>query len=139
MRIVFPSSLLKKSLAADAVVSGAVAALQLAMPDALSRLLMLPRSLLLETGTFLVAYSLLLVFLARSARVWSGLIALVVLGNVGWAAGCAMLLGAGYLKPGALGLAFVALQAATVLLFAGLEYLGLRNSLPAVTSRVAQT
>ena len=34
MRTIFPSSLLKKALAADAVASGALAALQLAMPDA---------------------------------------------------------------------------------------------------------
>ena len=32
------------------------ASLQLALPDALSRLLILPRALLLETGAFLVAY-----------------------------------------------------------------------------------
>ena len=74
MRTVFPSSLLRKALIADAVVSGAVAALQLAMPQALGRLLLLPRGLLVETGMFLVAYTLLLILLARSARVWSGLI-----------------------------------------------------------------
>lgn len=139
MRTVFASSLLRKALVADAVVSGAVAALQLAMPQALSRLLLLPRGLLVETGIFLVAYTLLLVLLARSVKVWSGLIALVVLGNIAWAVGCAMLLGTGYLKPGALGIAFVAVQAVTVLVFAGLEYLGLRGSLRAPSAGMART
>ena len=139
MRTVFPSNLLRKALIVDAVVSGAVAALQLAMPQALSRLLLLPRGLLVETGMFLVAYTLLLILLARNVRVWSGLITFVVLGNVAWAVGCAMLLGTGYLKPGALGIAFVAVQAVTVMVFAGLEYLGLRGSLPAPSAGMAQT
>lgn len=139
MQSVIPSSLLKKALAADALVSGAVAVLQLSMPDALSRLLILPRGLLVETGVFLVAYTVLLIVLARSARIWSGVIVVVVLGNVGWAAGCAILLGAGHLQPSAAGLAFVAAQAAAVLLFAGLEYLGLRNSEPARSSTVLRT
>ena len=136
MSSVTPSDLLKKALAADAVVSGAVAVLQLAIPDALSRLLLLPRGLLVETGLFLVAYTLLLIVLARSARVWSPLILVIVVGNVAWAAGCAVLLGTGQLQPSILGIAFVAQQAVAVLVFAGLEYFGLRES-PAATSATA--
>jgi hypothetical protein len=138
MQSVIPSSLLKKALAADAVVSGAVAVLQVSMSDGLGRLLMLPRGLLVETGVFLVAYTVLLVVLARSGRIWSSLILLVVAGNVAWAAGCAALLGTGYLEPNTLGLAFVAVQAAAVLVFAGLEYLGLRDSDPAPSSGALQ-
>ena len=139
MHSVIPSSLLKKALAADAVVSGAVALLQLSMTDVLSRLLVLPRGLLVETGVFLMGYTLLLIVLARSARIWPALIVMIVLGNAGWAAGCAVLLGAGYLQPNAPGLAFIAAQAAAVLVFAGLEYLGLRYSDQARPSAVLQT
>lgn len=139
MPSVTPSSLLKKALAADAVVSGAVAVLQLAIPDALSRLLLLPRGLLVESGIFLVAYTLLLIALARSTRVWSALILVVVVGNVAWAAGCAVLLGTGYLQPSALGIAFVAMQALAVLVFAGLEYFGLRESPAARTATALRT
>jgi hypothetical protein len=128
MKSVFPSSLLKKALVADAVVSGAVAALQVALPDTLGRLLMLPRALLVESGVFLVAYTVLLVVLARSDRVWSGLVGFIVLGNVGWAAGCLLLPATGLVQPGPLGLAFVGVQAVTVLVFAALEYGGLRAS-----------
>jgi hypothetical protein len=139
MQTVFPSSLLKKALAADAVVSGAVALLQVSMPDALSRLLMLPRGLIVETGAFLVAYTVLLIVLTRSARLWPVLVTVVVLGNVAWAAGCATLLGASLVQPGPLGMAYVAVQAVAVLVFAGLEYLGLRDSEPAPAASAVRT
>jgi len=81
----------------------------------------------------------LLMMLARSARVASVLVMIVVLGNLGWAVGCAMLLGTGYLEPGALGLGFILLQVIAVSLFAGLEYLGLRASMPAASAVAART
>ena len=139
MQTVNPSTLLKKALAADAVVSGAVAVLQVSMSDVLSRMLMLPRGLLVETGVFLVGYTLLLIVLARSARIWSALVVMIVIGNAGWAVGCAVLPGAGYLQPNAPGLAFIAAQAAAVLVFAGLEYLGLRDSHPVQATAVLRT
>lgn len=128
MQTIIPSGLLKKALAADAVASGALAVLQIAMPDALGKLLMLPRALLLETGVFLLFHTVLLVVLARSTRVWAGLITVVVIGNVGWAIGCALLPAAGGLQPNAPAIAFLAIQALAVLVFAALEYLGLRTS-----------
>jgi hypothetical protein len=129
MQSIIPSGFLRKALLADALASGALAVLQVAMPDALGRLLMLPRALLFETGVFLVAYTVLLVVLARSARVWPGLIMLVVIGNVGWALGCGMLPVAG-IQPNALGVAFLAMQAVAVLVFAALEFAGLKRSQP---------
>ena len=100
---------------------------------------MLPRGLLVETGAFLVAYTLLLIVLARSTRVWSALIMMVVFGNVAWAVGCAVLLGAGQLQVNVMGLAFVGTQALAVLLFAGAEYIGLRQSRPAEVMVRART
>ena len=131
MRTVLPSRLLKLSLVVDAVASGALALLQVVAPDALGRLLRLPPGLLLETGVFLVGFTWLLVVMARSERLWSPLVAFIVVGNVGWAAGCAALLGTGVLEPNWLGLAFVSMQALAVLAFAAAEYLGLRQSAPA--------
>jgi hypothetical protein len=139
MRFVIPSSLLKQALAADALVSGSVAALQIAIPDVLSRLLSLPRGLLMETGVFLVAYALLLVVLSRSTRIVYPLVMIVVLGNLGWAAGCAMLLGTGHLQPSALGLGYMLLQVVAVVAFAALEYLGLRASMPSASTLPART
>ena len=131
MQLILPSRLLRLALVIDAVATGALATLQLALPDALSRLLVLPRSLLLETGAFLVAYVLLLVVMARSQRLWSWLVKTVVVGNSLWAVGCVALLATGAVVPGALGVAYVAMQALAVLVFAGAQYLGLRQSAPA--------
>src|SRR5690606_40759220 len=115
MQLILPSRLLRIALVADAVATGALAVLQVALPDLLSRLLVLPRGLLLETGVFLLGYMLLLVIMARSARLPSLLVGIIVVGNVAWAAGCAALLGIGTLQPGALGLAYVAMQVLAVL------------------------
>lgn len=130
MKTVLPSSLLKLALAADAVVSGAVAVLQVLAANWLAELLQLPRSLLLETGVFLLAYTVLLIVLARSPRVWSVLIGLIVIGNAGWAACCLVLLVTGMLSPNLLGVAFVLVQAFAVLIFAVLEFRGLSASVP---------
>ena len=131
MKTVFPSNFLKFALIADAVVSGAVAALQLAAPDWLSQFLLMPQTLLINTGVFLVGYTAVLVLLALSSKVWSALIMLIIIGNVGWAAGCVALLVLGVLSPNALGVAFVLVQAIAVLIFAALEFKGLAASEPA--------
>ena len=130
MRTVSPSPLLKTALAADAAVSGAVGVLQLAAANLLGNLSGLPRALLVETGIFLVAYTVLLVALARSARVASAVVGALVLGNVAWAAACVALLAAGTFPLSGLGVAVVVVQALAVLAFAALEYAGLRRSAP---------
>ncbi len=131
MKHVHPSRLLKAALAADAVVSAAVALLQIVAAGALAEWLALPRGLLFETGLFLVGYTLLLVVLARSARVPAWLVGFIVVGNVGWAIGCVALPAAGWVTPNAAGMAYLALQAVAVLAFAVLEFAGLRVSAPA--------
>lgn len=137
MKSIHPSPLLKFALVIDAVVTGAVAALQLLLPQFLADLLVLPRTLLLGTGAFLVAYTALLVILANSKSIWGAIIELVIVGNVGWAIGCVALLIAGVIAPSGLGIAFVAVQAVAVVVFAGLEFAGLKTSLPAAAPRSA--
>jgi hypothetical protein len=133
MQLILPSRLLRLALVVDAAATGALAVLQLALPDALSRLLMLPSGLLLETGAFLVAYVLLLVVMARSQRLWSWLVKTVVVGNGLWAVGCLALLATSAVEPGALGVAYVAMQALAVVVFACAQYLGMRQSAVAGT------
>jgi hypothetical protein len=138
MHTVYPSTLLRRALGADALVSGAVAALQLAAAGALADLLALPRALLVETGVFLACYTVLLVVLARSERVWRPLVLVIVAGNVGWAIACVGVIAAGVVQPSALGVAFVAVQAVAVLGFAALEGLGLKASRPAAGGHAAR-
>jgi hypothetical protein len=137
MKSIYPGPLLKFALITDAVVTGAVAALQLLLPQFLADQLALPRALLLGTGAFLVAYTALLVLLANCKSVWAAIIELVIVGNIGWAIGCVVLLAAGLVAPSGLGIAFVAIQALAVLVFAGLEFAGLRASLPTAAPRSA--
>jgi hypothetical protein len=130
MRNIHPSPLLKGALTADALVSGAVAALQLLGGQSLASWLALPQPLLTAAGAFLVAYAFALLVMARSTSIGSLLIWVVVLGNVGWASACIALLAIGSLATGSLGTAFVLVQAAAVLVFAVLEYKGMRSSAP---------
>jgi hypothetical protein len=132
---VTPSPLLRRALLADAVVSGGVAALQLLATDALASLLGLPASLLTATGLFLVAYTGLLAWLASRRRMPAWLVATIVIGNLGWAAGGVALLASGSTAATALGAGFVVLQVVAVLAFGALEYLGLRRSTPVAASR----
>lgn len=126
MKTLLPSRFLQRVLLADAVVSMLVALLQLAFARALAELLGLSHALLFETGVFLAGYAVLLVWLARGKPVPAPLLWFLVTGNVGWALGC---LAVDIIEgPGALGLAYLALQALTVLAFAGLEFAGIRGS-----------
>lgn len=128
MQTIQPSGFLRGALVADAAVSGVVAALQLGFAGRLADLLHVPSTLLLGTGAFLVAYVVMLLLLARSARVWPALLWLVILGNVAWAVGCIGLVFTVQVNPSALGMAFLGVQAVTVLIFAVLEYMGLSQS-----------
>ena len=135
MNTIFPSRFLKLALIADAVVSGAVATLQLLAAGWLSELLNLPKALLINTGVFFVGYTISLVVLTRSTAVWSPIIGVVVVGNIGWAIACVGLLASGMVSPNVLGVAFVAVQAVAVLAFAAMEYAGLKASQSAGTTR----
>lgn len=134
MKTIVPSRLLRNAFLADAAASGAIAALHLALAagpeDGLSATLGLPSPLLSGTGLFLAAYTLLLVVLARSAAIWRAIGWFIVAGNVGWSVLSLLLLVTGGLAPAPLGVAYVGVQAVGVLLFALLEWRGLRTSLP---------
>lgn len=132
MRTVIPSPLLKWALIVDAAASGAIAALHLAAPDLLVRLLALPRALVVETGIFLVAYVALLVALARSHRLWTPLVAVVVVGNAAWALASLLLPFSGLVSPNGLGVAYIVVQALAVAAFAVAQVAGWRRSTPAV-------
>lgn len=128
MKTIHPSPFLRFALWLDASISGATAVLQLTAAGWLAQVLQLPRPLLIETGVFFVAYTLLLVVLARSARIWMPLIVVIVFGNLGWAIACLGLLASGVAAPSSLGTAYVVVQAFAVAVFAGLQALGWKRS-----------
>lgn len=122
---IFASPLfLRRVLWADAASCLGCGALQLAVPDALPRLLGLPPSLLLATGAFLVAYALVLAWVASRPQLPRPLVALFAAGNMGWAMGCGAALA--LLQPTTLGSGWIVLQGITVLVLADLQWMGLR-------------
>ena len=116
---------LRGVLWADAASCFASGALQLAALDALPRLFGLPQVLLLDTGVFLVAYALMAAWAATRPvppRKW---VALFAVGNGVWAVGCVAAVA--LLQPTSPGIAWIAMQAATVLVLADLQWMGLRR------------
>jgi hypothetical protein len=130
MSSIQPSRLLKTALVLDAAGTAAIALVQLFAGTWIAKLTGLPDVLLFESGIFLAGYAALLLVLARRASLWSALPWSIVLGNVGWAVGCAQLLSTGLGSLTALGVMFVLIHAVAVLGFAALEFAGLRRSAP---------
>ena len=122
-----PARFLRRALLADAAVSGACGLLMTAAADPLAGLLGLPAALLRPAGLVLLPYAALLAWLAARPLPPAGWVWAVIVANVLWAADCILLLLSGWVQPTGLGIAFVLVQAATVLAFAELQFIGLRR------------
>ncbi len=129
-----PSTLLRRALQADAVVSGAMALLLSLAAGTLSRLLALPQPLLLETGLFLIGYAALVGWLGTRSVLPRSLVLIVIGGNTLWTLASVALLLSGAVTPNAFGIAFVLIQATAVGIFAELQFIGLKRSGAAVAA-----
>ena len=121
---------LSRAMWVDAASCAATGALQVALTDTLARLTGLPAGLLLGTGLFLLAYAAIAAAMASRTTPPRGLIGLVVVGNVGWAAACVALLASGLTAVSALGIAWVLAQAVTVVVLAEAQWMGLKATRP---------
>ena len=113
---------------ADAASCTATGALQLAAGQPMAGLTGLPSALLQGTGWFLLAYALAVAWMAARSPMPRRLIGLVVFGNFAWAAGCIALLALGGLALTAWGAAWLLAQALVVVVFAELQWTGLRRT-----------
>jgi hypothetical protein len=129
--MIHASLLLRRALLADGLISGAMGLLLAIGYGALSPFLLLPESLLLQTGLFCVVYGVFVGWLGARDALPRPLVWLVIIGNALWTLGSLALLVSGAVSPNVLGVAFVMVQAVTVGVFAELQYLGLRRSAPA--------
>lgn len=131
MNTIVSSRFLKNAFLADAAATGALAALHLARPQAVTGALDLPEPLLYGTGLFMAGYVLMLLGLAAGRTLWKPLVWFVVVGNVLWALASVDILVLGLVEPSPLGTLYVLAQAAGTLMLAGAQYLGLKKSPPA--------
>jgi hypothetical protein len=122
------SPFLRRALLADAVFSGASAALIAPAAVAISPLLELPEALLRETGFSLIAYTVLVAWLSARQAVPKALVMIVIAGNALWTLASLALLLSGTVRANLFGEAVIVVQAIATGVFAELQYIGLRRS-----------
>ncbi|MEW2630090.1 hypothetical protein AB0903_00055 [Streptomyces sp. NPDC048389] len=120
-----PRTMLRRFLAADAVVTGANGVAYAAVSGPLGRLLGVDGTLLLGLGAFLVAYGLAVGLLAARPRPPRAGVTLVVDANILWSVVSVVAL-ALWLDPTAVGAVWTVLQALAVAGFAVLQWSALR-------------
>ena len=128
MPMLHPSPLLRQALLSDAVTSAACGLLMLLGAGPLSGLLGLPEMLLRLAGAVLLPYAALIAYLGLREQLQRPNVWAVVIGNVIWTADSLLLLMSGWVEPTRAGYAFVIAQALVVLMYAELQYMGLRRS-----------
>jgi hypothetical protein len=120
------SKLLRRSLQLDAVASGALGILLLVAGPTLDDLLRIPMAVLVSVGLFLIAYAASLWIIGPRHHVPVPAVWAVVIGNLLWVAASLVVVVAGWWSPSAAGTALVLAQTAAVVLFAVLQFLGVR-------------
>lgn len=128
MSISLPANVLRFSLIADAVASGATALLLAAGAGMLAGLLGLPVELMRYAGLALVPFVAFVAFVGTRRDIPRGAAGAIVVVNFAWVLGSVALLVSGWVAPTVLGYAFVLVQAVAVGVFAELQWIGLRRS-----------
>lgn len=128
MKTVLPSPLLRLGLRLDAILSLAAAAAVPLLLAPLSVALGFSREQMILIAAFMFGWAALTGWMGGQARLpaWSVWLAIAV--NVEWAAASLLLPAFGWITPNALGCTLLVAQALGVLVFAGLQWLGLRRS-----------
>ena len=127
-----PTPFLRRVLLADAGISAAVGALMAAGAGPLQRLTGLPATLLIPAGLSLLPYAAYLLWAATRRTLPRAAVWVPIVLNAIWAVDCATVAFGGAYAPSAPGLAFLAVQAVTVLAFAELEFVGMQRAQPAM-------
>ena len=126
--MIIASPFLRRALFADTIFSG-VGAVGMALDAGLlAPLLNLPEGLIRETGLILIAYTLLVGWLAMRPTVQRGLVMAVIAINAAWTVASIALLFSGAVSPNLLGEIAVLAQAIATGVLAELQYIGLRRS-----------
>lgn len=132
MTTVQPSPLLRRVLQLDALLSGAAGLLMTLGAGPLSSLLALPVALLTGAGLLMLPWCAVLLWLARRETLDRRAVWAVIAVNAVWVVDSLLLLVSGWVQSTLLGQAFVIAQALAVVLFAELQFFGLKRSAEAV-------
>ena len=122
------SVFLRRVLLADAAVSAACGALVAFGATLLEPLLGLGAALLVPAGLALFPYAAYLVWVATRRSAPRATVWIPIVLNVVWAVDCLLVLFGGRYTPTLLGELFIGVNIVTVLVFAELEYIGLRRT-----------
>jgi hypothetical protein len=122
------STLLRRALQADAIVSGGLGVVMFIFAGQMTSLLGLSETILRYSGLSLLPFAALLLYLASRESLPRPAIWAVIGYNALWALDSFLLLLLGWAEPTALGYTVVIFQAIGVIGFAELEYFGLRRS-----------
>ena len=120
-------TVLRRVLAFDAVSGAGTGVLHLLLAPLLSTWLGLPEALLQASGVAIFAFVLLAGWLALQTSPPRGALMGIALLNFAWAIACLWLAFGGAVNPTPLGMAYLLVQAAVVLVLAELEWMGWRQ------------
>ena len=126
--MIYPSTLLRRALQADAIFSGTGAVILTLGAAELAPLINLPEALLREAGLFLIAYAAFVGWLGTRASFRKILAAAVVAGNAAWTLSSIALIFSGTVTPNLLGEMMLAMQSVVVGILAEMQFIGLRRS-----------
>ena len=123
------TSLLRRALAADAIVSGTLAIALIVAANPIAQLFGMTASMLSTVGLLLLPWTAWTGWLSRQEhpprmQVWS-----VIAINALWVIDSAVLLMSGWVQPTAFGNAFIIAQAVVVGVLAELQYIGVRRAM----------
>lgn len=127
-----PSLLLRRALLADAVTSAATGLLLLTAATTLATPLGLPVLLLQCAGLFLLPFAAAVAVVGTREQPPRAVVWAVIAVNLVWVVDSLLLPLSDWVRPTAPGQAFILAQALAVAALAGLQWLSLRRSAPAV-------
>ena len=128
MSLVAMSSFLRRALLADALVSAVAGVVMSLGADALAPLLALPAGLLLGAGLVLFPWAAALLWMTRQPAVPAAAVWTVIVLNSAWVVESVWVALGGIVQPNVLGQVFIAVQALAVVVFAELEFIGMRRA-----------
>lgn len=132
--LIQPSVFLRRALVADALVSAAVGAVMALGANALQGVLNISSELLMPAGLAMFPYAAYLLWLATRPAVPRAAVWVPIVLNVLWALECVLFAVNATPPPTLLGEAFIAMQVIAVLVFAELEFIGLRRACAIVSA-----